>query len=185
MGYDESTCGEVQLDCSYVAPAKAFRDTLKDGHCADAGFSVAAGSKTITVPVAGDITISWFKQSWSGEVQIELMQVIGDTCSIYDMYDETTCGEVQLDCQYVAPAKAFRNTLKDGHCADAGFSVAAGSKTITVPDAGDITISWFKQAGAARDTCSIYDMYDESTCGEVQLDCSYVAPAKAFRDTLK
>merc|ERR1712178_504374 len=58
-----------------------------------------------------------------------------------------------------APTQAFRSTLKDGHCADIGFAVA--------------------------DTCSIYDNWDADTCGEVQIDCSYVAPAKAFRSTLK
>ena len=46
----------------------------------------------------------------------------------------------------VAPAKAFRKTLKDGHCADIGYTVAEGTQTINVPDAGDVTISWFKQA---------------------------------------
>merc|ERR550514_1438199 len=133
----DGTCGEAMLDCQYVAPAKAFRNTLQDGHCADAGYSVASGSQTITVPVVGDITISLFKKALGAT----------DMCSVYDTtVADGTCGEAQLDCQYVAPAKAFRNTLKDGHCADAGYSVASGSQTITVPVVGDITISLFKQA---------------------------------------
>jgi hypothetical protein len=77
-----------------------------------------------------------------------------DTCSIYDNWDADTCGEVQLDCSYVAPAKAFRSTLKDGHCADIGFTVAAGTKVISVPDAGDVTISWFKQSLESGSSCS-------------------------------
>merc|ERR1739845_5283 len=53
-----------------------------------------------------------------------------DSCSIYDTWDADNCGEVQLDCSFVAPAKAFRSTLKDGHCADIGYTVAEGTQTI-------------------------------------------------------
>merc|ERR1712022_30221 len=95
------------------------------------------GTQTINVPQAGDVTISWFKQASLAAT---------DSCSIYDTWDADNCGEVQLDCSYVAPAKAFRKTLKDGHCADIGYTVAEGTQTINVLQAGDITISWFKQA---------------------------------------
>jgi hypothetical protein len=98
-----------------------------------------------------------------------------DACSIYDTsVADGTCGEAQLDCQYVAPAKAFRNTLKDGHCADEGYSVAAGSQDITVPVVGKITISLFKKALGATGACTADDqaaLADPKVVGDKQDAC--------------
>merc|ERR550514_2582587 len=110
--------------------------------------------------------VSLFKKALAAE----------DACSIYDTsVADGTCGEAQLDCQYVAPAKAFRKTLQDGHCADAGYSVAAGSQTITVPVVGDITIALFKKATLeSTGSCSADDqaaLADPQNVGEKQDAC--------------
>jgi len=87
---------------------------LKDGTCADQGYTVQTGSRTISVPVIGDITVTEYSKG---------MEVsASDSCSLYEIADGT-CGQSDLDCNYVGPAKAFRSTLKDGTCADQGYTV--------------------------------------------------------------
>jgi len=107
---------------------------LKDGTCADQGYTVQTGSKTISVPVIGDITVTEYSKGLSAS----------DTCSLYEIADDT-CGQSDLDCNYVGPAKAFRSTLKDGTCADQGYTVQTGSKTISVPVIGDITVTEYSK----------------------------------------
>merc|ERR1711966_147459 len=55
---DGATCGQSELDCKYAKYAKDFQKGLQDGTCSAQGYTVAAGTKTIKVPVVGAITIA-------------------------------------------------------------------------------------------------------------------------------
>jgi len=54
-------CGQATLDKKYESYAVKFAG-LKEGTCASVGYSVPDGSKTIKVPVLGDIKIAEFKK---------------------------------------------------------------------------------------------------------------------------
>merc|ERR1712039_914251 len=53
-----ATCGQSELDCKYTKYAKDFQKGLQDGKCADQGYTKQTGTKTMHVPVVGDITIT-------------------------------------------------------------------------------------------------------------------------------
>merc|ERR1712146_567835 len=55
---DGDTCGQSDLDCTYVKFAKAAEKALQDGTCAAQGYTVQTGTQTKTYPVIGDITIT-------------------------------------------------------------------------------------------------------------------------------
>ena len=92
---------------------------------------------------------------------------------------DDTCGQSDLDCQYVKYAKAAEKGLKDGTCADQGCPHETGTQTKTYPIIGDIVVTTYDKAGlAVADTCSLYEIADD-TCGQSDLDCQYVKYAKA------
>merc|ERR1712014_424662 len=122
---------------------------------------------TRTYPIIGDITISTFSQGLEAK----------DTCSLYEIADGS-CGQSDLNCDYVKYAKAAEKGLADGTCADQGYTVKTGTQTKTYPVIGDIVITTYDQGFAAKDTCSLYQIADGS-CGQSDLDCAYVKYAKA------
>jgi len=132
----DETCGQSDLDCSYVGPAKTFRNTLLDGICADQGYTVKTGEQTIKVPVIGEITATTYSKG--------AILASGETCHLYEISDDT-CGQSDLDCSYVGPAKAFRKTLLDGTCAELGYTVKTGEQTIKVPVIGEITATTYSK----------------------------------------
>jgi len=172
----DDTCGQSDLDCSFTGPAKTFRRSLIDGTCAEHGFTVKTGEQTIKVPFLGDITATTYSKGAVLES--------GEACSLYEIKDDT-CGQSDLDCAYTGPAKTFRRTLVDGTCAEHGFTVKTGEKTIKVPFLGDITATTYSKGAILRsgESCSLYEIKDD-TCGQSDLDCAYTSPAKTFRRTL-
>merc|ERR1711937_559481 len=150
--------------------------TLSDGKCADQGYTVKTGERTMTVPVIGDISVTTYSKG--------TILASGETCSLFEIKDDT-CGQSDLDCAYTGPAKAFRKTLSDGKCADQGYTVKTGEQTMTVPVIGDISVTTYSKGAilASGETCSLYEIKDD-TCGQSDLDCKYTGQAKLFRKTL-
>merc|ERR1712216_293548 len=70
--------------------------------------------------------------------------VPSSTCSLYQISDGT-CGQSDLDCKYAPYAKKFEKGLADGTCADHGYTVKGGTKTIKVPFIGDITVTQYSK----------------------------------------
>merc|ERR1719498_1536842 len=68
-----STCGQSSLDCKYSSYAKAFQKGLQDGKCADQGFTTQTGTKTLHVPIIGDITVTEYSKA---------SMLVEDTCSL-------------------------------------------------------------------------------------------------------
>merc|ERR1711912_7874 len=116
----DGTCGQSDLDCKYAPYAKDFQSGLKDGTCADQGYTEPVGTQTIKVDAPAD------------------------TCHLYDISDGT-CGQSDLDCKYAPYAKDFQSGLKDGTCAAQGYTVPDGTQTLHVPFIGDITISKYNK----------------------------------------
>merc|ERR1712217_912252 len=101
-----ATCGQSDLDCKYSKYAKAFQKGLQDGKCADQGYTKQTRTKTMHVPVVGDITITEYSKP---------SIMAQGTCSLYEV-SGATCGESVLDCKYSKYAKAFQKGLQDGKC---------------------------------------------------------------------
>jgi hypothetical protein len=57
-----SECGQATLDSKYASYAIKFAG-LKEGTCADQGYTVADGTQSLKVPVLGSISIAKFKKS--------------------------------------------------------------------------------------------------------------------------
>merc|ERR1712193_343712 len=96
-----------------------------------------------------------------------------DTCSLYAI-DDATCGQSDLDCQYMKYAKAAEKSLKDGTCADQGYTVKGDTETKHYPVIGDIVITKYTKPSefTVSDTCSLYAIQGD-TCGQSDLDCQY------------
>merc|ERR1712226_505985 len=99
----QDTCSLYDLDCNYVKFAKAAEKALQDGTCADQGYTHKTGTQTKSYPIIGDIVITTYDQ---GSLLAQ------DTCSLYEISDGT-CGQSDLDCNYVKFAKAAEKALQD------------------------------------------------------------------------
>merc|ERR1712113_1084869 len=132
---DGATCGQSDLSCDYVKYAKLAEKNLKDGICASQGHTKQTGTSTKSYPVIGDITITQYaKPSLMG------------TCSLYEISsDSTTCGQSDLNCEYVKYAKLAEKNLKDGTCASQGYTKEKGTSTKSYPVIGDITITEYSR----------------------------------------
>merc|ERR1712151_781836 len=157
MGIADGSCGQSDLDCAYTKYAKAAEKGLKDGTCADQGYTHQTGTQTKTYPVIGDIAITTYDQALT----------VADTCSLYEIADGS-CGQSDLDCKYTKYAKAAEKGLADGTCADQGYTHQTGTQTKTYPIIGDIVITTYSKGLA--DTCSLYEIADDS-CGQSGLNC--------------
>jgi hypothetical protein len=68
--------------------------------------------------------------------------VAADTCSLFEIADGS-CGQSDLNCDYVKYAKAAEKGLADGTCADQGYTVQTGTQTKTYPGIGEIVITTY------------------------------------------
>jgi hypothetical protein len=113
------------------------------GTCSGAGYTVADGSNTKTVPVLGQLTFRLFKKAasifaaWSST-----------TTTVYTLEKAPLCAETDLPSEYVKAALSYDSNLKVGTCSGAGYTVADGSNTKTVPVLGQLTFRLFKKAAA-------------------------------------
>jgi hypothetical protein len=172
---DGDTCGQSDLNCDYVKYAKAAEKSLQDGTCAAQGFTVKGDTQTKSYPVIGDIVITKYAKP---------SLAVQDTCSLYAV-DGDTCGQSDLNCDYVKYAKAAEKSLQDGTCAAQGFTVKGDTETKSYPIIGDIVITKYsKPSLAVQDTCSLYAV-DGDTCGQSDLNCDYVKYAKAAEKSLQ
>jgi hypothetical protein len=70
--------------------------------------------------------------------------VAADTCSLFEIADGS-CGQSDLNCDYVKYAKAAEKGLADGTCADQGYTVQTGTQTKSYPVIGDIVITTYSK----------------------------------------
>merc|ERR1712139_91024 len=129
---DGDTCGQSDLDCKYTKYAKAAEKSLQDGTCASQGYTVKGSTETKHYPVVGDITITKYTKPAS--------MAVSDTCSLYAIQG-STCGQSDLDCNYVKYAKLAEKSLQDGTCASQGYTVKGDTETKNYPVVGEITIT--------------------------------------------
>merc|ERR1711870_154107 len=134
---DGDTCGQSDLDCNYVKYAKLAEKSLKDGTCASQGYTVKGSTETKKYPVIGDITITKYTKP-----SAQVSSSASDSCSLYAI-DGDTCGQSDLDCNYVKYAKLAEKSLKDGTCASQGCTVKGSTSTKSYPVIGDIVITQY------------------------------------------
>jgi hypothetical protein len=148
----QGECGQATIDKKYESYAIKFAG-LKEGTCSAQGYTEAAGGKSISVPVLGNITIELFKKTGAFEsfaamlLTPELEDPL-DQVTLYKISSDTQCGQATIDKKYESYAVKFAG-LKEGTCTAQGFTVAAGSKDITVPVLGHITVELFEKSNKA------------------------------------
>merc|ERR1711920_1192671 len=120
---DGAACGQSDLDCNYVKYAKLAEKSLQDGTCASQGYTVKGSTTTKSYPVIGDIVITQYTKPSE-----QVASLATDTCSLYAI-DGDTCGQSDLDCNYVKYAKLAEKSLKDGTCASQGYTVKGSTTT--------------------------------------------------------
>merc|ERR1712048_1141223 len=146
---------------------KLANPSLNDGTCASQGYTEATGETQTTSTPVGDVVITFYTKP--------SLEVASD-CTVYQTGDGK-CGESTLNCLYVAPAKLANPSLKDGTCADQGYTVATGETQTTSTPVGDIVITFYTQSLKVPSDCTVYSIGD-GKCGESTLNCLNVAPAK-------
>ena len=73
---------------------------------------------------------------------------MGDEATVY-LIEQTQCAEATLPTQLATLVESALHA-QVGTCADQGYSVAEGSKTVTLPGGlGDVTLSLYKKASAS------------------------------------
>merc|ERR1719274_136039 len=77
-----------------------------------------------------------------------LLQSPSSTCSLYEIADDT-CNQSDIDCKYSPYARKFQKGLQDGTCAEHGYSVKSGTKTMHVPVIGDIVVTMYTKEAAS------------------------------------
>merc|ERR1712048_1092176 len=103
------------------------------------------------VPVVGTITVAKYKK-----VSLVMPEALlecsihgssaADMCSLYAMSsDGAECGQSDLKCKFTKYAKAFKWDLKDGTCADQGYTEQSGTNTLKVPVVGAITVAKYSR----------------------------------------
>merc|ERR1712014_92325 len=115
---------------------------------------MGGSTTTKSYPVIGDIVITQYTKPSK-----QVSSAATDTCSLYAI-DGATCGQSDLDCNYVKYAKLAEKSLQDGTCASQGYTVQGSTTTKSYPVIGDITITEYTkpsiQLTEVSDTCSLY-----------------------------
>merc|ERR1711957_273207 len=119
--------------------------------------TVKTGTQTKSYPIVGDIVITKYTKTLSVQA----------TCSLYEISGDT-CGQSDLNCNYIKFAKAAEKGLQDGTCADKGYTVKTGTQTKSYPIVGDIVITKYTKSLSVQDTCSLYEISGD-TCGQSDL----------------
>ena len=162
-------CGQVAISSTYEKYAEDFAG-FAVGDCADQGFKHSDGSKTLAIPIIGNVTMQLFDNVLKGE-EVTLFQITG-----------SECGQSTLPKKYESYAQKFDKELKEGTCAAQGYTVADGAKDINVPFIGTIHTAEFKKPAlaAANDVVSLYQV-EFGICAEVdvanQLEASILEKA--------
>merc|ERR1711998_614785 len=89
-----------------------------------------------------------FKSDGYPDLKLSKKSLTADTCSLYEIADGS-CGQSDLNCDYVKYAKAAEKALADGTCADQGYTVQTGTQTKSYPVIGDIVISTYSKPSLA------------------------------------
>merc|ERR1712028_171378 len=137
-----------------ICEAKVFKLPLGLGKVTWGGMSCPVAAGTLSVPIGLQLSSSVPAALANGKVAavastaagLDLLCVNaqlhkqssanGEVCSLFEVSDDS-CGESDLDCDYVKYAKAAQKGLADGTCADQGYTVQTGTQTKHYPVIGD------------------------------------------------
>ena len=99
-------CGQADVPPNYAPYAIEFAGLTK-GTCSNEGYTHDDGSKTMDVPVIGEVTIALYSKASSlGETDVTLYKIA-----------EGECGEATIDATYEKYAEEFAG-LSEGNCKD-------------------------------------------------------------------
>merc|ERR1712166_675965 len=171
-----------------ICEAKVFKLPLGLGKVTWGGMSCPVAAGTLSVPIGLQLSSSVPAALANGKVAASASTAAGEdllcvnaqlhkqalangeVCSLFEVSDES-CGESDLDCDFVKYAKAAQKGLADGTCADQGYTVQTGTQTKHYPVIGDIVIATYEKASLGVEggevTITWEDCGDSSTHGKV------------------
>jgi len=120
---------------------------LTTGSCSDAGYTKEVGTKSVTLPNLGDISLGL----WSNiSEEVEKGQQVSIYRSELFVCLEGDCpAEI---CDKIMSAIHF----SEGKCSDQGYTKEIGAKTIDVPVIGDFAVEIYRKALDASASVSLY-----------------------------
>ena len=130
-------CGQVSVSGDYEKYVEEYAG-FSQGTCADQGYKHADGSKTISIPVVGSVSVAMYDNVLATDETVKLYELA------YNL-----CGETVISKKIESYAQKYAS-LKEGNCADQGYSVADGEKDLKIPFIGDIKIELFAKTEAQR-----------------------------------
>lgn len=136
-------CGQATLDQKFEKQAEAFAG-LSEGKCTDQGYTVAAGSKDLTVPVIGQIVVELFKKPAALDM-MQLFKIAAAPMGMVTLYriEGPACAQATIDKKLELDAIVKAAKLTEGKCEEQGFDTSIGKKTEEIPILGEITLELF------------------------------------------
>lgn len=150
----DGECGQATLDKKFEAPAIKFAG-LQEGRCPDHGYTVAAGRKSLEVPVLGKIEVKLFKKA-----SIVIAPADDSMGTTFHKIVGGQCAEAALDKKLRGMPMQLAG-LKPGSCAAQGYTKPAGSQALDLPLVGPVEMQLYQEV-------SLYRIMDD-TCGQVTL----------------
>jgi len=142
---EETQCGQATLASQFAEVLEQFAHA-QEGTCADQGYTTAEGSKTVQLPTVGEVTFSLFSKSVSSPL---------DDTTVY-VIEQTQCAQATLAAQYAALLEQALHA-QAGTCNAQGYTTAEGTKSITLPTVGEVTLSVFTKS-APRQLMSVEEL---------------------------
>jgi len=166
-------CAQAAISGDYEKYVEEFAG-FSQGTCADQGFKHADGTKTMAVPIIGNITVALYDNVLeAADEEVTLFALGGGQC-----------GQSTLPKKYESYAEKFDSDLTEGDCASHGYTVAAGAKDIKVPFIGTIHTSEWTKPVAADEQVTLFAI-GGGQCGESTLPKKYESYAEKFDSDLK
>ena len=130
-------CGQASVPPSIAPYAEEFAGLTK-GTCSSQGYTQADGSKTIQVPVIGDISIALYSKA-----------LLNENVPLYSI-TAGECGEVSIPSAYEKFVEKW-GALTEGTCASQDYTVVEeGTKDYKIPFVGDVKVTVYTKAGDVK-----------------------------------
>jgi len=127
-----------------------FPNSGSDGDClGDALRGQKKDPSKFIIDINSDGSLTFKSDGWPDLKLKKDSVAVADTCSLYAI-DGDTCGQSDLNCDYVKYAKAAEKSLQDGTCAAQGFTLKGDTETKSYPVIGDIVITKFTKPALAE-----------------------------------
>ena len=152
-------CNQVEANQQYE---KIFEELdFKVGTCTSMGFDHEDGTKTMDVPIIGEVTVSLYSMPKPGDATDD---------TIYRLVDGE-CAEATLNAKVATELEKFAK-FAEGTCSSQGYTKEDGTKTMSLPIVGDVTVSVYSKA-SLKGSDTLYRIIEGKECSEATIASQY------------